>query len=153
MGVERANRPPSRRSNVNATTPSDDGRRLGGRRFVVVLYLALVALSGVLGVLFTTAVEDPSPPALFFLVDLPPTAVGFGLYGALTVAVVLGVPLALVVAVSTLVDDVDAVGRADGEGGGGSDATADGGDPGPDEGPSPADVTTGPAPPNDSQKD
>jgi hypothetical protein len=97
---------------VNATAPSDDGRHLGGRRFVLVLYLALVALSGVLGVLFTTAVEEPSPPVLFFLVELPPTAVGFGLYGAVTVAVVLGVPLALVAAVSTLVDDVDAVGRA-----------------------------------------
>jgi hypothetical protein len=92
---------------------ADDASGLGGRRFVVVLYLALVAISGVMGVLFVTAVDDPSPPALFFLVDLPPTAVGFGLYGALTVAVVLGVPLLLVVAVSELVDDVDAVGRAD----------------------------------------
>lgn len=148
MGVERANRLPSRPSDVNATAPSDDGRRLGGRRFVVVLYLALVTLSGVLGVLFTTAVEDPSPPALFFVVELPPTAVGFGLYGALTVAVVLGVPLALVVAVSTLVDDVDAVGRADGR-----DATVDSGDPSADEGGPPADASTGPAAAGDSPKD
>lgn len=91
-------------------------RGLGGRRFVLFLYLALVCVSGVLGVLFTVAVDDPSPPALFFLVELPATALGFGLYGALTVAVVLGLPLLLVVAVSERVDDVDAVGRADGVG-------------------------------------
>lgn len=83
------------------------GRRLDGRRFVLVLYVALVAVSGGIGVLFTTAVDDPSPPALFFLVELPPTAVGFGLYGAVTVAVVLGVPLLFVVAVSASIDDVD----------------------------------------------
>jgi hypothetical protein len=83
------------------------------------LYLALVGLSGVVGVLFTTAVDEPAPPALFFLIELPPTVVGFALYGAATVAVVLGVPLLLVVVVSERVDDVDAVGRAgnaDGDG-------------------------------------
>jgi hypothetical protein len=85
----------------------------GGRRFVVVLYLALVAVSGVMGGLFTLAVDDPAPPALFFLVELPPTVVGFALYGAATIAIVLGLPLALVVAVSAFVDDVDAVGRAE----------------------------------------
>lgn len=93
-------------------------RGLGGQRFVLLLYLALVGVSGLLGVLFTVAVEDPSPPALFFLVELPATAVGFGLYGALTVAVVLGGPLLLVVVVSERIDDVDAVGRADGDGDG-----------------------------------
>lgn len=116
--VERANRVPSRPSAVNDTAAAADepGRRLGGKRFVVGLYLALVAVSGLLGVLFTTAVDDPSPPALFFLVELPPTAIGFGLYGAVTVAVVLGVPLLFVVLVSALVDDPDAVGRADSDG-------------------------------------
>jgi hypothetical protein len=99
--------------NDTAAAADEPGRRLGGKRFVVGLYLALVAVSGLLGVLFTTAVDDPSPPALFFLVELPPTAIGFGLYGAVTVAVVLGVPLLFVVLVSALVDDPDAVGRAD----------------------------------------
>jgi hypothetical protein len=88
-------------------------RRFGGRAFVLVLYLALVAVSGVMGALFTVAVDDPAPPALFFLVELPPTVAGFALYGAVTIAVVLGLPLALVVFVSERVDDVDAVGRAD----------------------------------------
>jgi hypothetical protein len=97
---------------VTAADPTpDDGRGFGGRRFVVVLYVALVGIATLLGVLFTVAVDDPSPPALFFLVELPPTPVGFGLYGGLTIAIVLGVPLLFVVAVSALVDDVDAVGR------------------------------------------
>ena len=102
---------------TDATDTDEPTRGLGGRRFVLLLYLALVGVSGVLGVLFTVAVDDPSPPALFFLVELPATAVGFGLYGAITVAVVLGVPLLHVVAVSERVDDVDAVGRADGDDG------------------------------------
>jgi hypothetical protein len=106
-----------------AETGDRDG--LGGRRFVIGLYLALVAVAGVMGVLFTVAVGEPEPPALFFLIDLPPTALGFGVYGALTVAVVLGVPLALVVAVSAAADDVDAVGRADGDAAG--DGDGDGG--------------------------
>ena len=100
-------------------------RRFGGREFVLVLYLALVAVSGVMGALFTVAVDSPSPPALFFLFELPATMVGFALYGSLTVAVVLGLPLALVVFVSERVDDVDAVGRAET----GDDATSSGDPP------------------------
>jgi hypothetical protein len=110
--------------NDTAAATDEPGRRLGGKRFVVGLYLALVAVSGLLGVLFTTAVDDPSPPMLFFLVELPPTAVGFGLYGAVTVAVALGVPLLFVVLVSALVDDPDAVGRADSDGPPGVDSDA-----------------------------
>ncbi len=98
---------------------ADSGRGVGGRRFVVVLYGLLVGVSALLGVLFTLVVDDPAPPELFFLFELPPTALGFGLYGGVTVAVVLGVPLLLVVAVSTFVDDVDAVGRDDVEPSGG----------------------------------
>jgi hypothetical protein len=111
-GDESANPFASRRANVTENV-AGEGDGLGGRRFVVGLYLALVVVSGVMGALFTVAVDDPDPPALFFLVELPSTTVGFALYGALTIAVVLGLPLALVVAVSAAVDDVDAVGRAD----------------------------------------
>ncbi|WP_136588629.1 DUF7520 family protein [Salinigranum halophilum] len=92
---------------------ADGGDGFGGRRFVVVLYAVLVGIAAVMGVLFTVAVDDPSAPALFFVFELPPTAIGFGLYGGITVAVVLGIPLLFVVAVSEFVDDVDAVGRDD----------------------------------------
>ena len=80
---------------------------LRGRRFVLALYAVLVAFAAGIGLLFSTVVGDPQPPALFFLVELPPTALGFALYGGVTVAAVLGVPLLLVVHVSERVDAAD----------------------------------------------
>lgn len=80
-----------------------DTRR--GPRFVLGLYAFLVAFSGVAGVLFASVVENPRPPALLFLVSLPPTALGFAVYGAVTVGIVLGVPLAGVVYASRRIDD------------------------------------------------
>lgn len=76
------------------------GAGRSGPGFVLVLYALLVAFGGVAGVLFATVVENPRPPALFFLVTLAPTRLGFALYGALTMVVVLGLPLAAVVYVS-----------------------------------------------------
>jgi hypothetical protein len=81
-----------------------DGNGVEGRRFVVVLYLLLVAFAAVAGLLFARVVADPEPPRLLFLVPLPPTGLGFAVYGAVTVALVLGVPLALVVYVSRRAD-------------------------------------------------
>jgi hypothetical protein len=114
---------------TSAESTADGGRGFGGRRFVVVLYVLLVGVAALMGVLFTVAVDDPAPPALFFLFELPPTALGFGLYGGVTIAVVLGVPLLFVVAVSTFVDDVDAVGRDDVDAVGRDDVESDGGGP------------------------
>lgn len=68
------------------------------------LYALLVAFGAVTGVLFTTVVEHPRPPTLFFLLSLPPTPLGFAVYGAVTVAVVLGVPLAGVVYASRSIE-------------------------------------------------
>ena len=79
-----------------------------GPRFVLLLYAGLVTLSGLLGVLFSLVVTDPQPPRLLFLVSLPPTAVGFAVYGAVSIALVLGVPLAGVVYVSRRIDSVEA---------------------------------------------
>lgn len=80
-----------------------------GPRFVLGLYGVLVALSGLLGVLFAVVVSNPDPPRLLFVVALPPTPVGFAVYGAVTVALVLGVPLAGVVYVSRRIEPVDPV--------------------------------------------
>jgi hypothetical protein len=83
------------------------GRRVSGVRgpqVVAVLYGLLVAFGGVAGVLFARAVEGARRPALLFVVELPATEVGFAVYGAVTVAIVLGVPLAAVVAVSRRAD-------------------------------------------------
>lgn len=66
-----------------------------------------MALSGLLGVLFSVVVADPEAPRLLFVVPLPPTAVGFAVYGAVSIALVLGVPLAGVVYVSRRVESVE----------------------------------------------
>jgi ABC-type antimicrobial peptide transport system permease subunit len=79
-----------------------------GPRFVLGLYAGLVALSGLIGVLFSLVVSSPEPPRLLFLVPLPPTALGFAVYGAVSIALVLGLPLAGVVYVSRRIDPVEA---------------------------------------------
>jgi len=79
-----------------------------GPRFVLSLYAGLVAFAGVIGVLFSVVVSDPEPPRLLFVLPLPPTALGFAVYGAVSVGLVLGVPLAGVVYVSRRVDAVEA---------------------------------------------
>jgi hypothetical protein len=81
-----------------------------GPRFVLGLYAALVAVAGVAGYLTGTFVSGLTSPRFLFLVPFPATPLGFAAYGALTIALVLGVPLALVVFVSTRIDD-DASGQ------------------------------------------
>jgi hypothetical protein len=89
----------------DSATQSDRTETRSGPRFVGFLYVALVCVSGAAGFLVGTFVENLRPPRFLFLVPFPPTPVGFAAYGALTVALVLGVPLLLVVLVSTRVDD------------------------------------------------
>lgn len=86
-----------------------EGRRFDGPRFVLVLYALLSAVGGVAGVLVATFVEAATAPALYGVLTLPATPLGFAVYGAVTIATVLGVPLALVVYVSRRIDDPDAV--------------------------------------------
>jgi hypothetical protein len=91
-------------------TETRSGRRLDGRRFVLLLYGGIVGVAGMLGLILGEVVEMGAPPRLFFLVPLPPTGPGFAVYGMVTVAVALGVPLALVVYLSRRMDaDADAV--------------------------------------------
>ncbi|QLG63952.1 cox cluster protein [Halorarum salinum] len=80
-------------------------RRTGGRRLVLVLYALLVFVGGAAGVLVSVFVEGLSAPRLFGLIALPVSTVGFAAYGAVTVAVLLGVPLLLVAYVSADIDD------------------------------------------------
>lgn len=84
-------------------------RRFDGPRLVIALYVLLTAVGGVAGVLVATFGDDLSSPALYAVIPLPPTPLGFGVYGAVTIATVLGIPLALVVYVSRRIDDPDAV--------------------------------------------
>ncbi|MFB6156570.1 MAG: cox cluster protein [Haloferacaceae archaeon] len=71
-----------------------------GPRLVLTLYAVLVTFAAVAGVLFSVVVDDPVPPRLFFVLTLPPTRLGFAVYGGVTIAAVLGVPLLLVVLAS-----------------------------------------------------
>jgi hypothetical protein len=84
--------------------PSVSETRRDGRRFVLMLYAVIVGIAGFLGVVLGEVVELSAPPRLFFLVSLPPNGAGFAVYGMVTVAVVLGLPLALVVYLSDRLD-------------------------------------------------
>ncbi|WP_435183031.1 DUF7520 family protein [Halobellus sp. EA9] len=78
-----------------------------GSRFVIQLYVALVAVAATAGLLTGAFVDGLSAPRFLFLVPLPPTPLGFAVYGGLTIALVLGIPLALVRYVSQNIDDVE----------------------------------------------
>jgi hypothetical protein len=78
--------------------------RRDGRRFVLALYAVIVGLAGLLGFVLGAVIEMGAPPRLFLLVPLPPTGPGFALYGMVTVAVALGLPLGLVVYLSNRLD-------------------------------------------------
>jgi len=81
--------------------------RRNGRRFVLALYTVIVGIAGVLGLILGEYVFAGSSPELFFVIDLPATAVGFATFGIVTVGVGLGLPLVLVGFVSRRVDDKD----------------------------------------------
>ncbi|SHH67714.1 DUF7520 family protein [Halobaculum gomorrense] len=83
--------------------------RFDGPRLVLLLYAVLTAVGGVAGVLVATFVDGLSAPALYAVIPLPASALGFGIYGAVTIATVLGIPLALVVYVSRGIDDPNGV--------------------------------------------
>ncbi|WP_251344046.1 DUF7520 family protein [Haloplanus halophilus] len=85
--------------------------RLDGRRFVLFLYVLIVGIAGALGLVLGSVVPMGSAPRLFFLIRLPPTGVGFAAYGMVTVAVALGVPLALVGYLSDRLDTETARGK------------------------------------------
>lgn len=98
------------RAGDGSTTRRDGSGESGGRdgsRFVLQLYVALVAVAATAGLLTGAFVEGLSSPRFLFLVPLPPTPLGFAVYGGLTIALVLGGPLALVRYVSRNIDDVE----------------------------------------------
>jgi hypothetical protein len=72
---------------------------------MLLLYIIIVGIAGFLGLVLGEYVFAGEGPELFFLIDLPATALGFATFGVVTVAVALGVPLALVVYVSQEIDD------------------------------------------------
>ncbi|MCL9815398.1 DUF7520 family protein [Natronocalculus amylovorans] len=82
-------------------------RSLSGPRLIIIIYLGVVAFAGLTGFLLPRIVSDVTEPRLFFLIELPATSVGLAVYGAVTIAVVLGVLLWLVTYVSEHIDDAE----------------------------------------------
>lgn len=82
-------------------------RQLGGRRLVVSLYLIVVAIAGVMGFVIGVVAPQGLDPRFLGVVEFPPTPLGVAAYGALTLAVLLGVVL-LAVTVAARYDE-DAV--------------------------------------------
>jgi hypothetical protein len=77
------------------------GFRPRGSRVVVLLYVVVVAITGLTGYLLGSIGPDGlRPVALFGFITLPPTPIGLALYGAITLGVGLGVALGLVAFVS-----------------------------------------------------
>lgn len=76
----------------------------GGKRFVLLVYAALVAVTGVFGYIIGLARPENLDPRLLGVVSLPPTPAGVALYGMVTVALVLGVLLLAVNYVSQRYD-------------------------------------------------
>lgn len=85
----------------------------GGRSIVLALYAGIVAFSGLIGFLLGTLgpqlFQDETgslrPVLLLGIVEIQPTPLGLALYGIVTIAIVLGVPLALVILASRHVDE------------------------------------------------
>ena len=86
-------------------TSASESTGRDGRRFVLVLYVALVGVATAAGFLTGTFVSGLERPRFLFLVPFPATPIGFAAYGGLTLALVLGIPLALVIYVSRTIDD------------------------------------------------
>jgi len=92
-------------SGTTASNPESAER--DGRRFVLTLYVALVGVAATAGYLTGAFVDGLQPPRFLFVVPFPATPLGFAAYGGLTIALVLGIPLALVVYVSGTMDDLN----------------------------------------------
>lgn len=79
---------------------ADRAGHVPGRRVVVAIYAGLVAFAGVMGFILGVIIDDLQAVALFGLIPIPPTPLGLAVYGAVTIAVALGVFLLLVVYVA-----------------------------------------------------
>jgi hypothetical protein len=81
---------------VSESAIADSAGHVPGRRVVVAIYVGLIAFAGVMGFILGVIIDDLQAVALFGLIPIPPTPIGLAVYGAVTIAVVLGVLLVLV---------------------------------------------------------
>ena len=75
-------------------------RERSGRGVILLLYAVVVAIAGFTGFVIGYIGPRDLDPQLFGFIAMPPTPLGMAAYGAITLATVLGVVLALVMFVS-----------------------------------------------------
>lgn len=92
---QKANRPTIHRECVSYDTPE-----LGGQQFITYFYVGIVALTALFGYTIGKFGIKGADPELFGFIQLPKSPVGMATYGALTVAILLGVLLLLMIFVS-----------------------------------------------------
>lgn len=105
--MEKGNRLPLPSGTVSQRAP-----QLAGRWFVAVLYATVIAIAAGTGYFIGSFRPEGLDPRLFGVVPFPPTPLGMAAYGAITLAVVLGVFIGGVVLVSRRYVDEDGEGEA-----------------------------------------
>lgn len=93
---------------------SENVRELGGQWFVLILYATVVSIAGGIGYLLGVFNPKGLDPELFGFIQMPPTPVGMAAYGAITLAVILGVFIGGVILVSRRYVDNDGTGGQSG---------------------------------------
>jgi uncharacterized integral membrane protein len=84
-------------------TASEEAAR-PGRRVVGTVFVAIVAIAGLMGFILGIVNPEGLNPTLFGVIDLPPTPLGMVIFGVVTIGVGLGV---LLLAVSFVADRFD----------------------------------------------
>ena len=92
---QKANRTTIHRESVSYDTPE-----LGGQQFITFFYIGIVALAAIFGYIIGQFGIKGADPELFGFIQLPSTPVGMAVYGAVTIAILLGAVLLLVIYVS-----------------------------------------------------
>lgn len=77
-----------------------DGAGVSGRRLVIGIYVGLIAFAGMMGYILGVIIDDLQAVSLLGLIPIPPTPIGLAVYGAITIAILLGVLLLLVMYVA-----------------------------------------------------
>lgn len=86
-------------TSTSPRTPTTTDR--DGRGIVLGVYAVAVGIAGLFGFLLgAIGPKKLNPVSLFFLIELPPTALGLAVYGMATIGVILGILLLLVIYVS-----------------------------------------------------
>lgn len=85
---------------ANVPEAPDPPRMIRGRRVVLTIVATVVAISAGVGATVPLLLPETGGPQLFGVLALPPTPLGYALYGGLTTGALLGVGLVAVEAAS-----------------------------------------------------